>query len=82
GLPLNMDGSVGPQAEWSQAFAGALRAATTARVELVDERLSSFQADELMEQAGVPSGQRAARRDAFAAQVILMAFLARGRSAE
>lgn len=82
GLPLNMDGSVGPQAELSQAFAAALRQATGERIELIDERLTSFQADELMEHAGVPRGQRAAQRDAFAAQVILMTFLAQRATPE
>lgn len=44
-------------------------------VELWDERLSSFQADELMESAGVRRSKRRAFRDAFAAQHILQSFL-------
>lgn len=50
-------------------------------VELWDERLSSFQADELMESAGVRRSKRKALRDAFAAQHILQSFLdARNRT--
>lgn len=44
-------------------------------VELWDERLSSFQADEHMEAAGVRRSKRKALRDAFAAQHILQSFL-------
>ena len=50
-------------------------------VELWDERLSSFQADQHMEAAGVRRSKRKALRDAFAAQHILQSFLdARNRA--
>lgn len=83
GLPINMDGSEGPQARVTRAFADALAAQSGADVRLWDERLSSFQADQwLAEAPAAPRsrGKRAARhdprRDALAALAILRAFLA------
>ncbi len=75
GLPLNMDGSVGPQAKLTQAFADQLRAQGSLPVELWDERLTSYQADTLMRSAGLSRSRRKRHRDALAAQVILQAFL-------
>lgn len=75
GLPLNMDGSRGPQAERSVEFAAHLRKPGQYQVELWDERLSSFQADEIMDQAAVRGSRRKKLRDTIAAQVILQSFL-------
>jgi len=82
GLPVNMDGSLGPQAELSQDFANQLRRLGDLPVELWDERLSSFQADELMRAAGLRQTKRQRRRDALAAQVILQSFLDARRAAK
>ena len=77
GLPLNMDGSEGPQARktrnWAARFARALRAARGENVPLLfwDERLSSFAADEWSAEAG----PHAAGQDAVAAAMILRSFL-------
>jgi putative Holliday junction resolvase len=75
GLPYNMDGSEGPQAAASRRFAERLRARLTVPVELFDERLSSFAADERLRAAGVRGKRRTELRDALAAQAILEAFL-------
>lgn len=75
GLPINMDDTLGPQAQLSQSFAEQLRQLGDLPVELWDERLSSFQADEVMQAAGLTRAKRKARRDALAAQVILQSFL-------
>lgn len=75
GLPLNMDGTLGPQAKLSQAFAAALRTRTACSVVLWDERLSSFQADAHLTAAGVGGRRRQRLRDAIAAQVILQSYL-------
>jgi len=75
GLPLNMDGSRGPQAQLSQDFADQLGRLGSFPVELWDERLSSFQADELMQSAGLTPAKQKKHRDALAAQVILQSFL-------
>lgn len=75
GLPLNMDDSLGPQAKLSRDFADQLRRLGSFPVELWDERLSSFQADELMQSAGLSPAKQKKLRDALAAQVILQSFL-------
>ena len=83
GLPLNMNGSEGPQAVLCKGFAQMLQEATGLPVRLWDERLSSFQAEAYLDAAGVPASRRQRRRDALAAQVILQSFLdARGTEPE
>lgn len=75
GLPLNMDGSAGPQAELTRRFAAALERLSALPVRLHDERLSTYQADQHLRAAEVPARRRKGRRDALAAQVILQSFL-------
>ncbi|MGE0481875.1 MAG: Holliday junction resolvase RuvX [Phycisphaerae bacterium] len=82
GMPFNMDGTSGPQADFTQAFVRALRRATRLPVETWDERLTSFQADENLATAGVSTRRGGALRDAFAAQVMLQAFLDARRADE
>jgi putative Holliday junction resolvase len=83
GMPLNMDGSLGPQARLCEGFAEQLRALGTLPVELWDERLTSSQADQTMRAAGLSRAKRKKHRDALAAQVILQSFLdARWSNAE
>lgn len=75
GIPLNMDGSPGPAAEKARALAQLLRQHTGLAVHEVDERLSSFAADQWMNQSGLTHKQKKARRDALAAAAILNDFL-------
>lgn len=75
GLPLSMDGFDSAQTIVTRAFAEQMRRVGQLPVSLFDERLSTFAAEEMMEQAGVPIGKRRELRDAFAAQVILQSFL-------
>jgi putative Holliday junction resolvase len=77
GVPLNMDDTVGPAAKKAQALAMLLEQNTGLKVHCVDERLTSFEADELMKQSGLTHKQKKARRDALAATAILRDFLAR-----
>ena len=74
GWPLNMDGSVGPNAQKCKAFADKLSEATRLPVHLHDERLSSAAADEQMAMSGLTHKQKKARRDAMAAANILRGF--------
>lgn len=79
GDPLNMDGSRGERSEMSRAFCGRLKKALRqCEVILWDERLSSFEADERMEGAGIKKGQRRQWRDAYAAAVILEDYFCAG----
>jgi len=75
GLPLNMDGSEGPQVRLVKTFAAALTKATDGPVHLWDERLSSETADAYLARTGLTHGQKKRRRDALAAQAILQEFL-------
>jgi putative Holliday junction resolvase len=75
GLPLNMDGSEGAQAQLCKELAYNLTIAGGPAVELWDERLTSLEAEQLMTAAGVKPARRRRLRDALAAQVILQSFL-------
>jgi putative holliday junction resolvase len=74
GLPLNMDGTTGPAARAAEQFAGHLRDMTGLEVELHDERLSTFEAEERLKAAS-KHGRRRAMVDAVAAVVILESWL-------
>ena len=75
GLPLNMDGTEGPQALLTRNFAAALADMSGFTVHFVDERLTSISADEHLLDARLTRGKKKARRDAVAAQIILQSFL-------
>jgi putative Holliday junction resolvase len=75
GHPLNMDDTVGPKAKEAEAFAERLRAEFGRPVHLVDERLTSYEAE-----ASIPKGRRRQLRasgliDSRAATLILQDFL-------
>ena len=75
GLPLNMDGTEGGAAGKYRALADRLAERCGLEVHLVDERLSSNEAERKMDRSGLTRGQRKSRRDALAAAVILQDFL-------
>lgn len=76
GLPLNMDGSTGPQARKCRNFGEKLREVwPEVLIHYWDERLSTSTAHELRLQSGVSRAKRAAPIDAEAAAVILQEFL-------
>ena len=71
GLPLNMDGSEGPAARSARRFADQLAAELKVQVEMFDERLTSFEAEERLKGMPVKKGARKPAIDAIAATVIL-----------
>ncbi len=75
GLPLTLRGEVGPQAEWVQVFVQDLEGEVAVPVEMVDERLSTVQAERYMQEAGVKKERRAGRVDTMAAAIILQCYL-------
>jgi putative holliday junction resolvase len=77
GLPLNMDGSEGPQAAKVRAFMGGLARRLGSAVPVVarDERLTSVAADELLRERGVARGKRKGVIDQVAAVLILQEHL-------
>jgi putative Holliday junction resolvase len=77
GLPLNMDGSEGPSARLARRFAPLLEDALGVPVELFDERLSTFEAEQRLRARGLSARDRKAHVDAEAAAVILQGWLDR-----
>ena len=75
GLPLNMDGSAGTQAQIVQRLADKLKKMVTVPVYFQDERLSSFAAEEKLVLRDLTRKKRKARIDALAAAEILQSFL-------
>ncbi|MEE9199777.1 MAG: Holliday junction resolvase RuvX [Dehalococcoidia bacterium] len=81
GLPISLNGSLGPQAQKVKEFCGALASQVKASVETWDERLSTVSADRMMRDAGVKRGRRRELRDSMAATVVLQSYLDNRRSA-
>lgn len=77
GLPVPLDDAVPgehPLAPRCRAFARRLETRFGLRVQLVDERLSSWAAEDLLRQGGAGWRERRARLDPVAAQQILETF--------
>jgi putative Holliday junction resolvase len=77
GLPKNMDGSSGPQAEKALAFAEMLKKRFGLPVEAYDERLSTVLAQKALIEGGASRAKRKTVIDMIAAQVILQGWLDR-----
>lgn len=75
GLPLNMDGTEGPQARLVREFGEALGRLSGLPVHYVDERLSSESAREKLAGGDLTRKKRKARLDGLAAQSVLQDFL-------
>jgi putative Holliday junction resolvase len=93
GLPLRLDGTQGEMAEEAARFAERVRKQLGLPVELVDERLTSWEAERLLEeQQGRPLHSHAGKKykkeegkltvDAVAAAVILKEYLERQHAVE
>jgi putative Holliday junction resolvase len=84
GLPLNMDGSVGPRVQATQAFARNLEKLTALPISYWDERLSTVAAERALIEADTSRKRRKEVIDQVAAGYILqgaldrMAHLGRG----
>ena len=76
GLPLNMDDSEGELARLARKFGRRLEGRFSLPVDYMDERLSSFEAKQLMREQGHGGDFKAAPADALAAQLILESWLA------
>lgn len=75
GLPLHMDSSVGVRAEISMEFKDKLERRTGIPVVLLDERLTTVEADEIMDELGIRGKERKDYVDMIAAKVILQDYL-------
>jgi putative holliday junction resolvase len=74
GLPLRLDGSAGEMAEEAKSFATRLTKNLGLPVEMFDERLTSWEADETI---GTRKKSSDAHRDDVAAAIILRDYLAK-----
>jgi putative holliday junction resolvase len=77
GLPLNMDGSEGPRAQSTRAFARNLARLTELPIALWDERLSTAAVERALIAADVSRSRRAKAIDQHAAVFILQGALDR-----
>lgn len=80
GLPINMDGSTGPRAQASTAFARSLAAVIDAPILLWDERMSTVAAERALLEADASRAKRANKIDMVAAVIILQGLLERLRA--
>ncbi len=75
GYPRNYDGSEGERCEKTKLFKEMLEKRTGLPVFLVDERLTTVEAEEIMEETGVPRREFKTHVDKIAAMLILQDFL-------
>jgi len=75
GLPKNMDGSIGPQAQKTLAFIERLRQTCAIPVVAWDERLTTREAERVLLAANTSRQRRKRVRDRLAAQLILQSYL-------
>ncbi|QHQ34454.1 Holliday junction resolvase RuvX [Algicella marina] len=77
GMPLNMDGSRGPRAQSTEAFARNMATRTIVPITFWDERLSTVAAERALLEADTSRRRRAEVIDHVAASYILQGFLDR-----
>jgi putative Holliday junction resolvase len=75
GVPKNMDGSLGPQAQKTLAFIKRVRQMYPIPVVPWDERLTTRQAERVLLEANTSRQRRKQVRDRLAAQLILQSYL-------
>lgn len=75
GLPLNLDGGIGPRAQASKGFARNLTKLRDLPCVLWDERMSTNAVERQMLEADMSRAKRGAVRDAAAAAFILQGYL-------
>lgn len=82
GLPLNMDGTEGPRADYTRKFGASLEEATTLPVIYWDERLTTVAATRALREGAASPKRRRALVDQIAAVFILQGWLDSQRSAQ
>lgn len=75
GLPYTMNGSIGAQARQVQKFARAMAKALQLPLEYVDERLTSFQAEQMLHAQKISPSRNKGLIDRKAASLILQQWL-------
>ncbi|MDD4342944.1 MAG: Holliday junction resolvase RuvX [Eubacteriales bacterium] len=77
GLPKNMNGTEGPQAEKVKEFINKLKQYTDVRVDFADERLTTMEAEKMLISGDVSRKNRKKVIDKVAANLILQNYLQR-----
>ncbi len=75
GLPINMNGTLGPRAEHAKEFAAMLAENTGLPVEMFDERCSTMAAHQILNFTDTRKNKRKAAVDTLSAQIILQNYL-------
>ena len=75
GLPLLMDGTEGEQARLVRRFVEDLRKAIAVPVELIDERLTTREAEAVLSKGRVKRARKREASDMLAASLILRAYM-------
>lgn len=79
GYPLNMDDTEGERIEKTKAFAEMLQRRTGLPIEYVDERLTTVEAYDIMDEVGIKRKDRGEYVDMIAATVILEDYMNRSK---
>lgn len=77
GLPKNMDGSIGFQAQKALNFKARIESELNLEVIMIDERLTSKMAESIMLEADLSRKKRKTKVDKLAATLILQSYLDR-----
>ena len=80
GLPLSLNGEIGPQAKRIQGFVQALKRAVNLPIVYWDESLTSVDAEEIMLAQGASRAKRRAMIDQMAAVLLLDSYLTHRRN--
>ena len=75
GLPINMNGTMGPRAEHAKEFAQMLSEKTGLPIEMFDERCSTMAAHQILNLTDTRGKKRKAAVDTLSAQIILQNYL-------
>lgn len=75
GLPLNMDGTEGARVSKTRSFGKVLEKVSGIEVVFFDERLTTVEADERMDEAQIKKSKRKGIVDRIAAAIILQSYL-------
>lgn len=82
GLPVHLSGEESQKSHEARQFGQWLTEVTELPVDYFDERFTSAQAEELLQDANLTKKRRKARIDALAAQIMLSAYLEAGAESD
>jgi len=77
GYPKHMNDDIGIRAQVSESFKAMIESKTPAKVVLWDERLSTYEALNLMTEMGIKKDKQRQKKDELAALIILQSYLNR-----